>query len=153
VENRQGRQVHWKSIHIKGLLRPQSTAIGANLARLMVIWDHQNNSGTGGTEAEILNNTVSSICFTNLNNKDRFTILRDITWAQGAKASQVSDASNTYPIDIYVNLKGYKTQYSGTTAAIGAVATGNIILLTTGTQVAGQAGDFELATRERFWDN
>lgn len=157
VQSRQGRVVTWKSIQLTGMLKPQTTETLPNYARLLVVWDKQNNSSAGALEQDILVNASSSITFKNLDNRERFVILRDIKIGQGERSvvpsSSLSDGNNTMCIDEFIDLKGLKTVYSGTTAAIGSVASGNIVILTTGSQAVGKGGIFSLAVRQRFYDN
>lgn len=154
--SRDGRQICNRSIHIQGMVLPGSTtATSANLSRIILVWDSQPNSGTIALITDILT-ASTSIAPTNLNNRERFTILRDLRFAQGSynnTATQaVSNGNNTYGVNEFVTLKDIKTTYSGTTAAIGSVATGALLMVTIGSQPGALGGIVRVTTRLRFTD-
>jgi len=152
---RDGRQICNRSIHVQGLLFPADDATAQSLCRFMLVWDSQPNSGTIAAITDILV-ASTSITSTNLNNRERFTILRDKRYALGKidnTATQAfSNGCNTYVINEFLNLKDIKTTYSGTTAAIGSVATGALLMVTVSDQAAGLGGTSSLTTRLRFTD-
>jgi len=152
---RDGRQICNRSIHIQGYLAPADNNTGANLARMMLVWDSQPNSGVIATIANILS-ASTSVSSTNLDNRERFTILRDCRYAQGAVSDTATQAfsngNNTTVVNEFVNLKDVKTTYSGTTATIGSVATGALLMVTIGSLAAANAGNFIVTTRLRFTD-
>jgi len=152
---RDGRQICNRSIHVQGILNPVDNTAGPNLARMMLVWDAQPNSGAIATITNILT-ASTSVSATNLDNRERFTVLRDSRFAQGTisdTATQAfSNGTNTYMVNEFVNLKDVKTTYSGTTAAIGSVATGALLLVTIGSVGAVAGGTFNLTTRLRFTD-
>lgn len=152
---RDGRQICNRSIHVTGMLTPVDATTLVNYARLLLVWDSQPNSGTIAAITDILV-ASTSLSHTNLNNRERFTVLRDCRYAQGKSdttATQaISDGNNTYSVNEFVNLKDIKTTYSGTTAAIGSVATGALLMVTIGSGADAAAGSFALATRLRFTD-
>lgn len=152
---RDGRQICNRSIHIQGILAPVDDTTNANFARLMLIWDAQPNSGSLPSMTDIL--VASTSCSNlNLNNRERFTILRDLKFAQGkvdtTASSAFSNGSNTHVVDLFYNLKDVKTTYSGTTATIGSVATGSLLMVTIGSVAAATGGIFGVTTRLRFTD-
>lgn len=152
---RDGRQICNRSIHIQGLLKPEDIATASNLSRLMLVWDNQPNSGAIAAITDILVSSTS-ISSTNLNNRERFTILRDLRYGCGYQSNAVgavfSNGDNTYALNEFLSLKDVKTTYSGTTAAIGSVATGALLMVTIGSQAPGAGESFELTTRLRFTD-
>lgn len=152
---RDGRQIHNRSVHVQGILSPEDRTTNTNLARMLLVWDSQPSSGALASITDILT-ASSSIAPTNLNNRERFRILRDCRYSQGINdntATQAfSNGNNTYMVNEYVKLGDLKTTYSGTTAVIGSVATGALLMVTIGNQAAGSAGTFILTTRVRFTD-
>jgi len=152
---RDGRQICNRSIHIQGHLAPTDTTTTDCFSRMLIVWDAQPNSGTIAAITDILTSSTS-LAFTNLNNRERFTILRDCRYAQGAQnntATQAySNGSNNYVINEFINLKDIKTTYSGTTAVIGSVATGALLMVTIGNVAANNGGTFFVNTRLRFTD-
>lgn len=151
---RDGRQINNKSIHVQGLLTPNDSVAGPNWARLMLLWDTQPN-GALPAVTDILT-AATSTANTNLNNRQRFIILRDIKLAQGINDNTAtmaySNGNNTYTVDTFIPLGGLKTTYSGTTAAITSVSSNALLMLTIGSQAAGSAGTFGVTTRLRFTD-
>jgi len=157
--NRDGRQVCNKSIHLHGLLTPASNATLPNYARLMLIWDAQPNSAAAVPSVGDILVAGTSISNTNLNNRHRFTIIRDLKLPQGdinvwgAGVDAYSNGNNTHVVDIFVTLEDVITTYSGTTATVASIATGSLLLLTIGSQATGGAGGlFQLTSRLRFYD-
>lgn len=153
---RDGRQICNKSIHVQGVILPVDvTAILNSYCRMMLVWDSQPNSGTIAAITDILV-ASTSLSNTNLNNRERFTILRDCRYSLGAIVTTATQAITVTPgvqvVNEFVNLKDVKTTYSGTTAAIGSVATGALLMVTIGNQAAGDCGRFDLTTRLRFTD-
>lgn len=154
--SRDGRQICNRSIHIQGLVFPIDTVLTSpSLARILIVWDNQPNSGTIAAMTDILVSSTS-ISSTNLNNRERFTILRDCRYALGGHdntATQaMSDGTNTHILNEFVNLKDVKTTYSGTTATIGSVATGALLMVTIGSASAGNGAGVICTTRLRFTD-
>lgn len=155
---RDGRQINNKSIHIQGTLAPVDSATTDSFCRLLIVWDQAPNSGTIATITDILTAATAS-SFTNLNNRDRFTILRDARYALGRQDTAAggsvgyTSSPSMFCINEFVKLDGKKTTYSGTTAVIGSVATGALLMVTIGTTAAGAGGSFALNTRLRYTDN
>lgn len=150
---RDGRQICNRSVHVQGLIRPETAgASTVNLSRLMLVWDSQPN-GAIATITDILV-ASTSVSATNLDNRERFTILRDKRYSQGAQSTTASqsysDGNNTYAVSEYVNLKDVKTTYNNTTAVIAAVTTGALLMVTIGSAATG--GAFVGTTRVRFTD-
>lgn len=152
---REGRQCFMKSIHVQGIIRPVDNSCSGGYCRVMLVWDSQPNSGSIATITDILT-AATSLASTNLNNRERFTILRDCRYVIGGVSDTATQAitlsPNNHMINEFVNLKMQKTTYSGTTATIGAVATGALLLVTIGNQVANSGGAADLTTRLRFYD-
>jgi len=155
---RDGRQICNRSVHVQGFLRPETAGNSSvNLARLMLVWDSQPNSGAIATIANILT-ASTSVSNTNLDNRARFTILRDHMVAVGGQ--DAATATTTWvqsptvsELDWFVPLRDAVTTYSGTTATIGVVATGALLLVTIGNQAANDGHNFFATTRLRFTDN
>lgn len=156
VTNRQGRQVSLKSCRVFGIVGPQDASTLTNLARVMLVWDSQPNSGALPAITDILT-ASTAIAHTNLDNRQRFTILRDWKESFGVYDTTATQAVAGTPmvatLDWYVPLKGIKTTYSGTTATIGVVATGSLLLVTVGQRAAGAGSTAQLTSRVRFTDN
>jgi len=152
---RDGRQVTIKSIQGRGILRPQDTTTTFTLARVILVWDNAVNSGTIATIAQILT-AASSKSFPLIDNAQRFTILYDRTYALGGVsdvATQTFAGSPTVQeFSVYKKMNSV-VQYSGTTAAIGSIQNGGLLLVTIGDQGATNAADLSAAFRIRFTDS
>lgn len=154
---RDGRQVTLKSCQVQGIVGPLTdTVISPTFVRIMLVWDSQPNSGVIATIANILT-ASTSVANLNLDNRERFTILRDYKTTIGGMndASGVSYTMSPMhdKIDWFVPLKGLTTTYSGTTAVIGSISHGALLLVTIGNQAAGSAPSANLTTRVRYYDN
>jgi len=151
---RDGRQVTIKSVQLKGITIPQDSNKANNLERMMLVWDNANNSGALPAVSDILT-SATSVAFPKIDNAQRFTVLWDWQRASGAldttATSSYSLSPGTFAIDYYKKINQV-TQYSGTTAAIGSIANGSLLLVTIGNQAAGAADTFYGQSRVRFTD-
>jgi len=169
--NRIGRRVEMKSIRISGTMEPLRTNVALDYIRLMIVYDRQTN-GALPSMADILQstaqngtNTTNSYSGINLNNRDRFIILRDLRIVPPTETDTAGVITNLGAIDpittltnidLYVKLKGLLTQYKADSspAVIGDIATGGLFLVTFGLIAAGSEGwGFELESRLRFNDH
>jgi len=152
---RDGRQISNTSLHVQGVVFPQDTTTNNTVSRLMLIWDSQPN-GAIAAVTDVLT-AANSISTTNLNNRERFRILRDIRNPHGAVsdvATQTySNANNTHVINEFISLKGLKTTYNATAAGIASVTTGALLMLTIGSAASTAGATYTLTTRLRFTDN
>lgn len=151
---RDGRQVTIKSVQLKGLISPaDGTVAGPNRCRIMLVWDNAVNSGTIATIAQILT-SATSVAFPLVDNAQRFTILWDMPYYCGvndtAATLAVSDRGGQL-VDYYRKLNNI-TQYSGTTAAIGSIQNGGLLLVTVGNQAAANGYILNGQARVRFVD-
>lgn len=152
---RDGRQVTIKSVQLHGSVRPEDDNTGVTKARVMLVWDNAVNSGTIATIAQILS-AATGTAFPLVDNANRFTVLVDRTFTVGAisnVATQTYAQSPTvYDLEVYKKLDCV-TQYSGTTAAIGSIQNGALLLVTIGSSAAGSAANALIASRVRFVDD
>jgi len=155
VNARKGRQINNVSVRVHGMVAPTGPSATPCYARVMLVWDSQPNSSTIATIANILT-ASTSVSNTNLDNRARFTILRDWKQAMGAFSTTATQAYAQCPtvseIDWFVPLKGAVTTYSGTTGTIGVVATGALLLVTIGS-AGSNAIAFNATSRLRFKDD
>jgi len=151
---RDGRQVTIKSVACNGYVRPVDGNISDTMGRIILVWDNAVNSGTIATITDIL--AVSGArSFPNTNNENRFTILLDKKICMGARSDTATQTFNTsfpMPMSFYKKLN-HVTQYSGTTAAIGSIQNGGLLLLTLGDRADDDCMQFSAAFRVRFTDN
>lgn len=151
---RDGRQIIVTSCHIRGLITNQDASTATSLARWLLVWDKQPN-GAIATIANILA-AATSISSTNLNNRERFVILRDKQYGVGqidTTATQTyTIAPGVHECNEYVKINA-RTTYGGTAADIASVATGALLLVTIGNQAAASGAQLTAATRVRFTDS
>lgn len=151
--DRIGRKIIMRSLFIRGLVFPNDDTSSHQLVRVVVVYDMQSN-GAAPTIANVYK-AVDGLAQVNLNNRDRFKILVDKTFAV-AKVDNSAGASwagspTTHKFKIYKRLK-HEVLFNGTTAAIGSIATGSVYLLTFGTSPSA-TGSYVMATsRIRFED-
>jgi len=171
-----GRKIEMKSSRINGIINYKTTLGGQTnyypfIARIMVIYDRQTNGALPSIQ-DILqtidalgNPTTDNYSGVNLNNRDRFTILRDqriylpfihTTTAPNAYPDsqlQLDPVTPTLNIDLYTKLKGLTTQYKadGSPPGIGDIATGALYLVTLGNYPT-PAFQFQCQSRLRYLD-
>ena len=112
----------------------------------MLVWDlNPNSSATVPNITDILT-AATSISHLNLNNRARFVVLRDHMVAYGALSTTATQTYSAAPgageLDWYVRLGKSKTIFSGTTGAIGSIASGSLLLLTIGDNAVNTAYNF-----------
>lgn len=168
--NRIGRRVELKNVRLSGYIFPVRTVAVSDYVRIMIVYDRQTN-GALPTISDVLQttdqagaNTTSSESGVNLNNRDRFVILRDLRISIPSQTVTAGSVSNLGPIDpittfnnidLFVRLKGLLTQYKADSspAVIGDIATGGLFLVTMGAVASGSEGyALQAELRVRFND-
>jgi len=171
--DRIGRRIEMKNVRISGVVRPIRTqnAVGGDYVRICVVYDRQTN-GALPSLADVFQttdqngaNTSTSFSGVNLNNRDRFTILRDlrivppnitITAGSPSLIGVVDPVEPMTNIDFFIRLKGLTTQYKADSApaVIGDIATGGLFLITFGFLASGSEGwSTTLESRLRYNDS
>jgi len=143
--NRDGRQVTVKSVVIHGFATKGASVVPEK-DRWLLVWDNAAN-GALAAVSDILA-SVSANSAPNVNNQNRFTILRDSMNFTNANGAQVEHPS--FLIEYFTKINEV-TQYSGTTAAIGSVQNGALLFVTVGT-AAATAATMTGTARVRFVD-
>jgi len=138
--NRIGRKLVMKSIYFKGVIAPSGvTNPGGDHLRTILLYDKQTN-GAAPTPADILT-VVDPTSPMNLNNRDRFIVLKD--WNHGIEAATYTagvlsgGSPRQKPIKVYKSCN-YEVIFNNTTNAVTSIQTGGVFLLTldsTGTGV------------------
>jgi len=174
--NRIGTRTRAKSLHIVGAIRPSflnSAAVKNDFIRIIILYDRQAN-GSAPSVADVLTDypatgvAESGSVFNglNMNNRDRFLVLRDRKFSTayipinggGTAAFLITDPNmpNTFTFNEFIKLKGLETHYKlSSTGAIGEVAIGSFIMLTQGLESAGgatSAWEFNWRARFKFFD-
>lgn len=172
--NRVGRKIMLKNLRIRGLLTQSGTVTGVGeYLRAMVIYDRQPNGSTPALTDILLgygydgtpSSTVSSFNNINMNNSERFRILRDYHWSipnnsQSTTATapigamSIIDYNNDRTqIDDFIKLGGLEAQYKSSTGSVADITTGHLFVLTVGNLPAANAGyTLTFSARLRFTD-
>lgn len=168
--NRIGRKIEMQSLRVAGRLDTLRTVADEEYTRILIVYDRQAN-GALPAIADILQttdqataNTTTSFSGVNLNNRDRFVILRDeriVTPSATVTAGVITNLGVVDPVhrltnfDWYIKMKGLLTQYKADSApaVIGDIATGSLLLVTFGATAAGSEGwAVALESRLRYLD-
>lgn len=176
--NRVGRRIEMKSLQMKGWLKPipaQDSPV-TQTGRIIIVYDRQTNGAAPvyadviKSQGAILTSTSSEIKdFINLDNRDRFQIIRDIEFClpscdraansdvtiQGV-STHGNGTGEAFQFNEFIKLKGLVTQYKADSAnpVVGDVATGGLFILSRGNAAAGGEGWLaELSFRLRYKDN
>jgi len=144
--NRIGGRVELKSLKIRGQVEPSGTCLAGGI-RLMIVYDRQ---PTGALPAisniiqsrDQLGATANSgTAELNLDQRDRYSIVRDIEWytpsvtfAAGVETNvgaQDPGASESFCVNKYIPLKGLGTFFSGSSSpsTIADISTGALYAL------------------------
>lgn len=155
--NRVGRKIEMQSLRIVLEVEPLRSITADDYVRFMIVYDRQTN-GALPAIADIIQttdqagaNTTTPLSGINLNNRDRFVILRDhrlqlpsLQVAAGVVSNlgPQDQATRNFIFDDYIKLKGLVTQYKqdSAPAVIGDIATGSLLFVTFGEQAAGSEG-------------
>lgn len=180
--NRQGRRLYMKSVMIDLNIEPLSVARNAvsDTAKIALVYDSQCN-GAVPTQGDIWldydqsgNQVANSLSSINLNNRDRFLILRHWTLDLPAITTTATGVPTTaFPNAIqmvtaggdskygghireYIKLKGLVTQYKSDSnpCTIADISTGALYLVTLATNASGFDGFNipEFNCRLRFYE-
>lgn len=139
--NRVGSRIELRSLHIRGFVNYKATSV-AQTARLLIIYDRQ-PVGALPVISDILQSrdqtgtaTTASASEINLDNRDRFAIVRDMqlfippcTYAAGVLTNGPnfpSDEDQQWDINTFIRLKEMGTHFKSSTnpTAIADIATG-----------------------------
>lgn len=173
ISNRIGRETILKNVYIRGDVVGHSVYGGMSdgsyipvLNRIILFVDWQVN-GTMCSASDVLTNqvgspTLSSRAHINLNNRDRFKILRDLSWIIGGYYKNAAngiawhEGRQSYQLKEFIDLSyltehnGIKTTYkvSPGTSVVGDIATGAVCMMCISS--SSSAGAFTGFIRNRF---
>jgi len=167
-----GRSVKLHSMRFRGcILRTNSSgSTTGEFLRVLIVYDRQPN-GAFPTYADIIQTIDSTgdgsagpFDFPNLNNQERFLILREhcmqVPCSATAESSQsravnetIIDQHQQFMFDDYIKLDNLPSNYKDTGATISSVATGAIYVVTCGTEAVASAGcSLNYVTRLKYSD-
>lgn len=159
-DDRIGRKITIKSVYVRGFGYIQAAATGGSaqdapiqLHRMILVWDKQPNAAIAAITDILAIATSSS--HLNLNNRDRFLVLKDKQWVVGPlNATQGLNGNCGYPIKVYKKMN-FEAVYNGTNGGtIADITTGALLLVTIGDVASGlDDGVANVKTRIRFVDS
>lgn len=174
--NRLSNRTRGVSLQLTGLIIPtysNAAAIAEDFIRIIIYYDRQPN-GANPSIADIVTNTdatgaatTTNYGFINMNNRDRFMILRDRRVATPQLAiNGVSDTPSSLVTDLNVNggkgfnyqefikLKGLESLYNSTNGGtVGDISAGAFGILIFNNDASGSPGwGFKLNVRFKFLD-
>lgn len=151
--NRIGRKTTNVAVQLEGQIQPIDFGTTSCKCRVMLIYDAQPN-GALPAITDILTASTSQ-AFMNLNNRDRFKVLSEHNVTIGGISNTATQSYSIAPgvsnVSIYKRCN-LDTIWTGTTAAIGSIGTGSLLLVTIGDAAANNGGVFYGAARVRFVD-
>lgn len=156
--NRVGRKITIKSVFIKGYIRTEiSLSLAAanatsQAARVLLVYDDQPN-GALATVTDILN-SADPASQLNLNNRDRFRILKEKFFVFDPYLGAAFAGRQIYPIKIFKRLNLDVTFNGVNGGTIADIQTGALLMVYIGSNAAGVNTDINayLSSRVRFLD-
>lgn len=164
-----GRRITYKSIYIRGFVSTDASntptvatnATPSSLARMILLYDAQPN-GAAPAILDVLV-TASACAQFNLNNRDRFIILADKTFALGhyvvtttATQALASTAQQVYKVKCYkkVPVRAQDAVFNAVNGGtVADINTGALFMIWIGTVAAGATDSLaQVSTRVRFND-
>lgn len=148
---RVGRKISMSSVQLRGFIRfrQAGTAPSNDFIRAILFYDRQPN-GAAPVLADVLQdvdntggNSSTSLSSLNINNADRFKILRDMYWSVPSASVATAQNGTTGGAQLldykpasfreFVSLKGMEVHFNaGTAGTIADITTGSLYLLTVG---------------------
>jgi len=153
INQRKGRRITNKAVHIQGIVEPVDASTNSTLARVIVVYDRQPN-GAALTVADVLT-SVNSHSFNKLDNRNRFLVLADKKFFIGAFDNTATQTYAGSPFGHKVEIHkriSLPTTHMGTGDTIASIATGSIYMVTVGDQAPNAGGVFSLTARLRYTD-
>lgn len=144
--NRVGSRIEMKNLHIRGALRPSATNGENTSARMIILYDRQPTGALPVITDILLSRDQAGATTTtghseiNLDNRDRFVILRDLMWYLPSSTNTAGVLTNgpnfpgddeKFDVNVFIKLKELGTHFKSSTnpTAIGDIATGALYAL------------------------
>jgi len=163
-----GRKIRLKNVHVKGKIFPSSlvtTNILPEYLRYLIIWDKQPN-GVPPVAADLLkDSTLAAVTnvysFINLDNRDRFEILRDVSFPCAAvglgpyeNISPLDEIKPSFNIDQFIPLNGKEMVFNALSAGnAGDITSGALYVVTCCQDLANDSKwVMTYSSRTRYYD-
>lgn len=165
--NRVGARIEMRNLHIRGVLRNAATGV-QDTCRLAVVYDRQPTNGLPAFNTIFQSRDQAGTAATtgvseiNLDNRDRFIILRDVQYFTPAVTNTAGVLTNgpNYPgsdqesdVNIFIKLKGLGTHFNSTATpvTIANIATGALYIVVWSV-INAASWQFYIGTRLRYDD-
>lgn len=165
---RNGRNIRMKSIQIRAAIIREAavvTDISPDFLRYIVVYDKQSN-GAPPAMADFLRDATAgaqsnNFSFINLDNRDRFEILRDVSFptnivpAAAVQSTLVFDPTKpTYNVDLYIPLKGKEVMFNSNNAGTSADIQTGALYIFCANFVTGNNNKYQMqyTSRLRYYD-
>lgn len=167
--NRVGSRIEMKNLHVRGIIRNVATSVSTVL-RMLIIYDRQPVGSLPATSDVIQSRDQTGAAATtgdseiNLDNRDRFTIIRDLEWYAPSVTNTAGVLTNgpnfpgneprSYGVNEFIKLKGLGCHFKSTSnpATIADIATGALYAMFTSQGGTDQGWSFTGGFRLRFED-
>lgn len=142
---RVGNSILCKGVKFVGVVTANATSL-FNMLRIVVFIDKQNANGTAPTNADIWSGGPAHSNLVNINNADRFVIIRNMTFNVNTAGTA------TLPIEFYVDLTRLHSKYDLGTATQGALAENHVYVLASSND-ATNGPSLTFSSNLSFYDN
>lgn len=161
--NRIGRKIQMSSLQIRGAIFLQDTTSGPTTVRMLIVYDRQAN-GAAPTYGDIIKSqnisgTTESAwnSFVNLDNRDRFEIIRDEFYEIGLVDTTATQAIATGPVrchlNEYIKLGNREVVYNaGSAGTVGDIQSGSLYVFFISNQSNASGATAAVSFRTRFID-
>lgn len=159
--NRIGRKINLRSLQIRCVLTPTDLTTNAQMVRMLLVYDRQTN-GAAPTYADVIKSqniagTTSSLAgdMVNLDNRDRFEIIRDKIFSFNfGDSAGYAPSPGSYECSEYIRLQDRPTVYNaGAAGTVGDIQSGSLYIFWISTQAAATGATLQnLTYRTRFID-
>lgn len=160
---RVGRKIYMKSLHLRGNIFNTATAAQDN-GRIIVFYDSQPNAAILGI-GDLIKDSNAAAATTgfshlNLNNRERFKILRDfnitlpsVTLAMAVQTNVGQyDQDNNFTINMHIKLKGLEAIFNATNGGTIADITSGALIAVFVSNNQSNTWTFEGNSRLRYYD-
>lgn len=167
--NRIGAKLNMKSLRVRGFIQNISTCV-QDAGRIIIFYDRQTNGAAPSIDTllQTRNNagtaSTTGLSEINLDNRDRFVILRDKHIILPSCTNEAGVLTNYAPqittqgdksefiFDEFIKLKGLQTMYSASTGLVGDIRTGGLFMVLV---CENSTANYQMrwSARLRYFDN
>lgn len=159
-----GRKIYMKSLHIRAVVTNVATSL-QDVGRMIIVYDSQSNGSTFAL-SDLLKDSTAAAASTgnseiNLNNRERFKIIRDyqvllpaVTNTAGVLSNFtiLDPIKNSFDIDMFIPLKGLETIYNATNGGSASDITSGALYIFNVSQSTTSKWSLLYHSRLRYYD-